>query len=306
MQCLPVRRSTPRNAELCFTRALRAPRQSVINVTNGDGSVTNVVPEVHATLDAMAAFAERVRNGSWVGHTGRRIRSVVNIGIGGSDLGPAMVYKALYAFKHPEIECRFVSNVDGADIFQNLGELDPETTLFIVASKTFTTIETLTNATTARTWLLAALGGDESAVAKHFVALSTNADKVAAFGIDPANMFGFWDWVGGRYSVDAAIGLSLMLSIGADAFGEFLAGFRAMDEHFCSAAAGNQSSYRARGAGSVEQQLSRGPKSRSAAVCARIESIRRVSAATRHGKQRQGSASGWNTGGRRQRSDRVG
>jgi glucose-6-phosphate isomerase len=213
--------------------ALRAPRGSIVEVTNSDGTTTNVVPEVYATLDQMAQFADRVRDGLWLGYSGQRIRNVVNIGIGGSDLGPAMAYKALHAFKHPMIDCAFVSNVDGADIDQTLKVLDPATTLFIVASKTFTTIETLTNATTARTWLMAACNGDESVVAKHFVALSTNAEKVAAFGIDPTNMFGFWDWVGGRYSVDSAIGLSLMLSVGPANFFDFLGGFRTIDEHFC-------------------------------------------------------------------------
>ncbi len=215
--------------------ALRAPRGAVVNVFDEFGHAHNVVPDVHETLDRMGTFARRVRGGEWVGHTGQRIRTVINIGIGGSDLGPAMAYKGLHAFKHPEIECRFVSNVDGADIAQNIADIDPATTMFVISSKTFTTIETLTNAGTARDWLLAAFGGDQSAVAKHFVAVSTNAEKVAAFGIDTDNMFGFWDWVGGRYSVDSAIGLSLMISIGPDAFAEFLGGFHAMDQHFRTA-----------------------------------------------------------------------
>jgi glucose-6-phosphate isomerase len=215
--------------------ALRAPRGSVVNAVGDDGEPRNVVPDVHATLDRMAAFSERVRSGDWTGHTGRRIATVVNIGIGGSDLGPAMASRALHAFKHAEIECRFVSNVDGADIHQNLADLDPATTMFVISSKTFTTIETLTNATTARDWLLARLGADPSAVAKHFVAVSTNAEKVGAFGIDTENMFGFWDWVGGRYSVDSAIGLSLMISIGSDEFHQFLAGFHDIDNHFRTA-----------------------------------------------------------------------
>ena len=218
--------------------ALRAPRGTVVNVFDDDGHAHNVVPDVHAVLDRMGAFAERVRSGAWTGQTGERIRTVVNIGIGGSDLGPAMAYRALHAFKHPEIECRFVSNVDGADIAQNIADLDPATTMFVISSKTFTTIETLTNAGTARDWLLAGLGaaaGDTSAIAKHFVAVSTNADRVAEFGIDTANMFGFWDWVGGRYSVDSAIGLSLMISIGPEAFGEFLVGFHVIDDHFRNA-----------------------------------------------------------------------
>jgi glucose-6-phosphate isomerase len=210
--------------------ALRAPRGAVIEV---DGE--NVVPAVHAVLDRMAGFAGRVRSGEWTGHTGRRIRNVVNIGIGGSDLGPAMAYEALRAFTDRSLTFRFVSNVDGADLHEAVRDLDPAETLFIVASKTFTTIETITNATSARTWLLDGLGGDEKAVAKHFVALSTNAEKVTGFGIDPANMFEFWDWVGGRYSFDSAIGLSLMIAIGADRFRELLDGFHLVDEHFRTA-----------------------------------------------------------------------
>ncbi|MEQ8147665.1 glucose-6-phosphate isomerase, partial [Streptomyces sp. OP7] len=210
--------------------ALRAPRDAVIEV---DGE--NVVPAVHAVLDRMADFADRVRSGEWTGHTGRRIRNVVNIGIGGSDLGPAMAYEALRAFTARELTFRFVSNVDGADLHEAVRDLDPAETLFIVASKTFTTIETVTNATSARSWLLDGLGGDEKAVARHFVALSTNAEKVAGFGIDTANMFEFWDWVGGRYSYDSAIGLSLMIAIGPDRFREMLDGFRIVDEHFRTA-----------------------------------------------------------------------
>ncbi|CAM5627715.1 putative Glucose-6-phosphate isomerase 1 [Streptomyces afghaniensis 772] len=212
--------------------ALRAPRDAVIEV---DGE--NVVPGVHAVLDKMAAFADRVRSGEWTGHTGRRIRNVVNIGIGGSDLGPAMAYEALRPFTARELTFRFVSNVDGADLHEATRDLDPAETLFIVASKTFTTIETITNATSARSWLLDGLGGDEKAVAKHFVALSTNAGKVADFGIDVDNMFEFWDWVGGRYSYDSAIGLSLMIAIGPDRFREMLDGFRIVDEHFRNAPA---------------------------------------------------------------------
>ncbi|MFG2156948.1 glucose-6-phosphate isomerase [Streptomyces olivaceus] len=212
--------------------ALRAPRDAVIEV---DGE--NVVPKVHAVLDKMAAFAGRVRSGEWTGHTGRRIRNVVNIGIGGSDLGPAMAYEALRAFTDRSLTFRFVSNVDGADLHEAVRDLDPAETLFIVASKTFTTIETITNATSARSWLLDGLGGDEKAVARHFVALSTNEEKVAGFGIDTANMFEFWDWVGGRYSYDSAIGLSLMIAIGPDRFREMLDGFRIVDEHFQSAEA---------------------------------------------------------------------
>ena len=214
--------------------ALRAPRDAVIEV---DGE--NVVPGVHAVLDKMSDFANRVRSGEWTGHTGRRIRNVVNIGIGGSDLGPAMAYEALRTFTERELTFRFVSNVDGADLHEAVRDLDPAETLFIVASKTFTTIETITNATSARSWLLnGARGlGEEKAVAKHFVALSTNAGKVTEFGVDPDNMFEFWDWVGGRYSFDSAIGLSLMIAIGPDRFRELLDGFRIVDEHFRSAPA---------------------------------------------------------------------
>ncbi|MFJ4283122.1 glucose-6-phosphate isomerase [Streptomyces massasporeus] len=212
--------------------ALRAPRDAVIEV---DGE--NVVPGVHAVLDKMGAFADRVRSGEWTGHTGRRIRNVVNIGIGGSDLGPAMAYEALRPFTDRDLTFGFVSNVDGSDLHEAVRDLDPAETLFIVASKTFTTIETITNATSARSWLLKGLGGDEKAVAKHFVALSTNAEKVADFGIDVDNMFEFWDWVGGRYSFDSAIGLSLMIAIGPDRFREMLDGFRIVDEHFRNAPA---------------------------------------------------------------------
>ncbi|WP_381563719.1 glucose-6-phosphate isomerase [Streptomyces eurythermus] len=211
--------------------ALRAPRDAVIEV---DGE--NVVPKVHAVLDRMAGFADRVRSGAWTGYTGKRIRNVINVGIGGSDLGPAMAYEVLRSFTDRDLTVRFVSNVDGADLHEATRDLDPAETLFIIASKTFTTIETITNATSARQWLLAALG-DEAAVAKHFVALSTNAGKVAEFGIDTDNMFEFWDWVGGRYSFDSAIGLSLMIAIGPDRFREMLDGFRLMDEHFRTAPA---------------------------------------------------------------------
>jgi glucose-6-phosphate isomerase len=209
--------------------ALRAPRDAVIDV---DGE--NVVPEVHAVLDKMAAFSDKVRSGAWKGFTGKRIRHVINVGIGGSDLGPAMAYEALRAFSDRGIDCRFVSNVDGTDFVEATQGLDPAETLFIICSKTFTTLETLTNAHTARRWALATLK-DEKAVASHFVAVSTNAEKVAEFGIDTANMFGFWDWVGGRYSYDSAIGLSVMIAIGPERFREMLAGFHAMDEHFRTA-----------------------------------------------------------------------
>ncbi|MGC5000852.1 glucose-6-phosphate isomerase, partial [Streptomyces sp. DT195] len=211
--------------------ALRAPRDAVVEV---DGE--NVVPAVHAVLDKMAGFADRVRSGEWTGHTGKRIKNIVNIGIGGSDLGPAMAFEALRSFTDRGLTVRFVSNVDGADLHEAIRDLDPAETLFIVASKTFTTIETITNATSARTWLLGALG-DDKAVAKHFVALSTNAEKVTGFGIDVDNMFEFWDWVGGRYSFDSAIGLSLMIAIGPDRFRELLDGFHTVDEHFRTAPA---------------------------------------------------------------------
>jgi glucose-6-phosphate isomerase len=209
--------------------ALRAPRDEVINV---DGQ--NVVPEVHEVLDKMASFANRVRSGEWKGYTGKRIRNIINIGIGGSDLGPYMAFDALKHYADRNLTCRFVSNIDGTDIVEATSDLDPEETLFIISSKTFTTLETLTNARSARDWALKKLGNQE-AVAKHFVAVSTNAKEVEKFGIDTNNMFGFWDWVGGRYSYDSAIGLSLMIAIGPDAFGEMLAGFHEMDEHFRTA-----------------------------------------------------------------------
>src|SRR6478736_10264854 len=205
--------------------ALRQPRSAQLSVDGQD-----VVADVHEVLDRMGEFTDRLRSGEWTGATGKRITTVVNIGIGGSDLGPAMAYLATEAFAQDGLTCRFVSNVDGADIAGNLADLDPATTLVVVSSKTFTTVETITNATEARRWLTAELGDD--AVAKHFVAVSTNASEVAAFGIDTENMFGFWDWVGGRYSVDSAIGLSLMIAIGPEAFGEFLAGFHSIDTHF--------------------------------------------------------------------------
>jgi glucose-6-phosphate isomerase len=210
--------------------ALRAPRGVSMDVDGED-----VVPGVHAVLDRMAGFCERLRSGAWKGHAGRRIRNVVNVGIGGSDLGPVMAYEALRHYSDRALTFRFVSNVDGTDFAEAVRDLDPAETLFVVASKTFTTLETMTNARTARAWSLAGSGGDEKSVAKHFVAVSTNADEVAKFGIDTANMFGFWDWVGGRYSMDSAIGLSTMLAIGPERFREMLAGFREMDEHFRSA-----------------------------------------------------------------------
>jgi len=210
--------------------ALRAPKTASIVV---DGE--NVVPKVHAVLDKMAGFAERVRSGEWKGYTGKRIRNVVNIGIGGSDLGPVMAYEALKAYSERDMTFRFVSNIDGTDFAEAVRDLDPSETLFIVSSKTFTTLETMTNAHSARAWSLAGLGGDEKSVAKHFVAVSTNAAEVSKFGIDTANMFEFWDWVGGRYSMDSAIGLSTMVAIGPDHFRAMLDGFNQMDEHFRSA-----------------------------------------------------------------------
>ncbi|SHK26233.1 glucose-6-phosphate isomerase [Pseudonocardia thermophila] len=209
--------------------ALRAPRDQALTVDGQD-----VPADVHRVLDRMGEFADAVRSGAWTGHTGERIRAVVNIGIGGSDLGPVMAYEALKDYADRDLTLRFVSNIDPTDVSEALRDLDPASTLVIVSSKTFTTLETLTNAKVVRSWLVDALG-DEEAVAKHFVAVSTNAEAVSAFGIDAANMFGFWDWVGGRYSVDSAIGLSLMVAIGKERFAEFLAGFHAMDRHFRTA-----------------------------------------------------------------------
>jgi glucose-6-phosphate isomerase len=210
--------------------ALRAPRGSKIMVDGED-----VVPGVREVLDKMASFAERVRSGAWLGHTGQKIRNVINIGIGGSDLGPVMAYEALKFYSDRALRCEFVSNVDSDDFAEAVRGLDPAETLFIISSKTFTTLETMTNAHTAREWVLRGLGGDESAIAKHFVAVSTNAEKVREFGIDTANMFGFWDWVGGRYSMDSAIGLSTMVAVGPENFRAMLAGFHEMDEHFRTA-----------------------------------------------------------------------
>ena len=207
--------------------ALRMPRERSLIVDGRD-----VVKDVHEVLDRMADFADRVRSGEWKGHTGKPIRNVINIGIGGSDLGPVMAYEALRHYSERGMTFRFVSNVDGTDFAESTRDLDPEETLFIVSSKTFTTLETMTNARTAREWALAGLGGDETAIARHFVAVSTNADEVSSFGIDTDNMFGFWEWVGGRYSMDSAIGLSTMVAIGPERFREMLAGFHEMDEHF--------------------------------------------------------------------------
>lgn len=210
--------------------ALRAPKGESILVDGED-----VVPGVHAVLDKMSAFSDKVRSGAWKGHTGKRIRNIINIGIGGSDLGPVMAYEALKYYSQRDLTFRFVSNVDGTDFVEAVHDLNADETLFLVASKTFTTLETMTNAHAARAWALKGLGGDESAVAKHFVAISTNAKEVAKFGIDTANMFGFWDWVGGRYSMDSAIGLSTMLAVGPDNFRALLNGFHQMDEHFRTA-----------------------------------------------------------------------
>ena len=210
--------------------ALRAPKNASIVV---DGE--NVVPHVHAVLDKMTTFAQRVRSGAWKGHSGKPIRNIVNIGIGGSDLGPVMAYEALRAYSERGMTFRFVSNIDGTDFVEATRDLEPGETLFIVSSKTFTTLETMTNARSARDWSVSGLGGDPKSVAKHFVAVSTNAAEVSKFGIDTTNMFGFWDWVGGRYSMDSAIGLSTMLAIGPERFREMLAGFNEMDEHFRTA-----------------------------------------------------------------------
>jgi glucose-6-phosphate isomerase len=210
--------------------ALRAPKGATI-VVNGE----NVVPQVHAVLDRMAAFSDRIRDGRWTGHTGKRIRNILNIGIGGSDLGPVMAYEALKHYSDRAMTFRFISNIDGTDFVEATRDLDPAETLFIVSSKTFTTLETMTNAQTARDWLIRGLGNEPKAVAKHFVAVSTNRAKVAEFGIDTANMFEFWDWVGGRYSMDSAIGLSTMLAIGPDGFRAMLGGFHQVDEHFRTA-----------------------------------------------------------------------
>ena len=210
--------------------ALRAPRGATLMA---DGE--NVVPKVHAVLDKMSAFAARLRSGAWKGHTGKRIRNVVNVGIGGSDLGPVMAYEALRHYSDRDMTFHFVSNVDGTDMVESLHGLDPAQTLFVISSKTFTTLETMTNAHSAREWSVQGLGGEEASVARHFVAVSTNAEEVAKFGIDTDNMFGFWDWVGGRYSMDSAIGLSTMIAIGPEGFRDLLSGFHEMDEHFRTA-----------------------------------------------------------------------
>ncbi len=230
MRCSAARRSISRKTAPSYTWPCVRPRGATFVV---DGE--NVVPQVHAVLDKMTDFANRIRNGAWKGHRGKRIRNVVNIGIGGSDLGPVMAYEALKHYSDRGLTFRFVSNIDGTDFAEAVRDLDPAETLFIVSSKTFTTLETMTNAHSARAWLLAGLGGDAASVARHFVAVSTNAAEVTKFGIDRANMFGFWDWVGGRYSMDSAIGLSTMLAIGPEHFRAMLDGFHQMDEHFRTA-----------------------------------------------------------------------
>ena len=279
--------------------ALRAPAGDVVRVDGHD-----VVPDVHEVLARMGAFADRVRSGSWTGATGSPIRTVVNIGIGGSDLGPAMAYLATRAFGRPDLTCRFVSNVDGADIVDNLAGLDPASTLFVISSKTFTTIETITNATAARTWLVDALGAD--AVPNHFVAVSTNAAEVSAFGIDTANMFGFWDWVGGRYSVDSAIGLSLMIAIGPEAFREFLDGFHTDRPAPGGDAARVERAGDHRRVGHLVHQRPRRPEQGGAALCARAAPVRRLPAAARHGVERQAGAPRRIARHDRHRSDRLG
>ncbi len=261
--------------------ALRAPRGTSIVV---DGE--NVVPQVHAVLDKMADFANRVRSGAWKGHTGKRIRNVINIGIGGSDLGPVMAYEALRHYSDRGMTFRFVSNVDGTDFVEATRDLDPAETLFIVSSKTFTTLETMTNAQSARDWSLKGLGGDVKAVAKHFVAVSTNAAKVSEFGIDTANMFGFWDWVGGRYSMDSAIGLSTMLAVGPENFRAMLDGFHQMDEHFRTAPSSGtcRCSWASR---RLVQRLLRRSDRGGPAVRAVPEAVPRLSPAADDGEQRQ-------------------
>ena len=262
--------------------ALRAPKGAVIVV---DGE--NVVPQVHAVLDKMANFSDRVRSGAWLGHTGKRMRNVINIGIGGSDLGPVMAYEALKHYSERAMTFRFVSNVDGTDFAEAVQDLDPAETLCIISSKTFTTLETMTNAHTARNWSLAGLGGDEQSVARHFVAVSTNAEGVAKFGIDTANMFEFWDWVGGRYSMDSAIGLSTMLAIGPDHFRAMLDGFHQMDEHFRTAPFASNLPVLMGLLSRLVQQLLRRPDRGGLAVRAVSEAIPGLSAAAHHGEQRQ-------------------
>ena len=262
--------------------ALRAPKDASIVV---DGE--NVVPQVHAVLDKMTEFSRRIRAGEWKGHTGKRIRNVINIGIGGSDLGPVMAYEALRHYSDRNMAFRFVSNVDGTDFVEAVRDLDAAETLFIVSSKTFTTLETMTNAHSARAWSMAGLGGDEKSVARHFVAVSTNAADVAKFGIDTANMFGFWDWVGGRYSMDSAIGLSTMLAIGPDNFRAMLAGFHQMDEHFRTTPFERNLPVLLGLLSHLVQRLLRRPDRRGAPLRAVLEAIPGLLAAVDHGEQRQ-------------------
>ena len=281
--------------------ALRAPKGATILV---DGK--NVVPEVHAVLDKMAEFSNRVRSGEWKGHTGKRIRNVVNIGIGGSDLGPVMAYEALRHYSERSMTFRFVSNVDGIDFVEAVHDLDPAETLFIVSSKTFTTLETMTNAETARDWLLKGLGGDAKAVAKHFVAVSTNAEKVSAFGIDTANMFGFWDWVGGRYSMDSAIGLSTMLAIGPENFRAMLDGFHEMDEHFRTAPFEKNLPVLMGLLAVWYTDFLRRADRRGAALRAIPETLPGLPAAVDHGEQRQARHARWKASQLRYRPDLLG
>ena len=262
--------------------ALRAPKDATILV---DGE--NVVPGVHAVLNKMTAFANRVRNGDWKGHTGKRIRNVINIGIGGSDLGPVMAYEALRHYSDRSMTFRFDSNVDSTDFAESVQGLDAEETMFIVSSKTFTTLETMTNAHTARDWMLKGLGGDESAIAKHFVAVSTNAGEVSKFGIDTANMFGFWDWVGGRYSMDSAIGLSTMIAVGPENFSAMLAGFHEIDEHFRTAPLREKSARAAGSAHRVVYKLFRREHSCHSALRTVPQALSGIPAAAHHGEQRQ-------------------
>ena len=282
-----ARRSTSRKSAPCFMWRCARRAARAIRV---DGR--NVVPDVHEVLDRMADFADRLRSGDWKGHTGKRIRNVVNIGIGGSDLGPVMAYEALKHYSERSMTFRFVSNVDGTDFAEAARDLDPAETLFIVSSKTFTTLETMTNAHTARDWSLAGLKGDEAAIAKHFVAVSTNAAEVAKFGIDTANMFGFWDWVGGRYSMDSAIGLSTMLAVGPDNFRAMLDGFHEMDEHFRTAPFDAEPAGAAGPARPLVQRFLRRPDRRGAALRAISEALSRLSPAAHDGEQRQARDAG--------------
>ena len=281
--------------------ALRAPRGSTIL---HDGR--NVVPDVHAVLDRMADFSNRVRTGSWKGQTGKRIRNVINIGIGGSDLGPVMAYEALKHYSDRAMTFRFVSNVDGTDFVEAVRGFDPAETLFIISSKTFTTLETMTNARTAREWLLEGMKGEQGAIARHFVAVSTNAKEVAKFGIDTANMFGFWDWVGGRYSMDSAIGLSTMLAIGPENFRAMLGGFHEMDEHFRTAPFERNLPVLMGLIGVWYNGFFWRPDRRRAALRAVSETISRISSAAHHGEQRQARHAQWRARRLRYRADLLG